>query len=158
MGQVFVQIFDSTLANWMGVAPGLCTLAADCGHAGVMEYNGDVYSCDHFVFGQYRLGNIRQQTLFQLMNSPQQQAFARRKREQLPRQCRECDVLFACHGECPKNRFTRTADDEPGLNYLCRGYHRFFTHVAPYMDYMKRLLEQERPPSEVMEAIRKGLL
>ena len=158
VGNVFVQIFDSTLANWMNVPPGLCMLAADCGHAGVMEYNGDVYSCDHFVFPDYYLGNIRHQSLYQLMNSPRQQAFSRIKREGLPTQCRECDVLFACHGECPKNRFTRTATGEPGLNYLCRGYHRFFTHVRPYMDHMRTLLQQDKAPALIMDAIRRGEL
>ena len=156
VGEMFVQIFDSTLANWIGVPPGLCTLAPDCGHAGVVEYNGDLYSCDHFVFPPFRLGNIKHRTIYELMNSPQQQAFAKIKRERLPRQCRQCDVLFACHGECPKNRFAMTADGEPGLNYLCRGYHRFFTHVRPYMDYMKNLLDQQKAPALVMDAIRRG--
>lgn len=156
VGEMFVQIFDSTLANWVDVQPGLCMLAAECGHAGVMEYNGDVYSCDHYVFEDYKLGNIRNHTLYQLMNSPRQQLFAKKKREELPRQCRECDVLFACHGECPKNRFVRAADGEPGLNYLCRGYHRFFTHVRPYMDYMAKMLQQQKAPAEIMNAIRQG--
>ena len=150
VGEVFVQMFDSTLANWMGVAPGLCTLAAECGHAGVLEANGDVYACDHFVFPAYRLGNIRNHTLVEMMYSPRQQAFGRAKREALPAQCRECTYLFACHGECPRNRFSFTRDGEPGLNYLCEGYRHFFSHVAPYMDCMKELLLQQRPASDVM--------
>ncbi|MGM9674970.1 MAG: anaerobic sulfatase-maturation protein [Bacteroidaceae bacterium] len=150
VGEIFVQMFDSTLANWMGMTPGLCTLAAECGHAGVLEANGDVYACDHFVFPAYRLGNIRSHTLVEMMYSPRQQAFGRAKHEALPGQCRSCDYLFACHGECPRNRFACTADGEPGLNFLCQGYRRFFSHAAPYMDCMKQLLLQQRPASDVM--------
>lgn len=158
VGKIFVQIFDSTLANWVGVQPGVCSLAKQCGHAGVMEYNGDVYSCDHFVFPEYRLGNIYTSTLTEMMYSERQRQFGEQKQSTLPRQCRECEFLFACNGECPKNRIISTADGEPGLNYLCRGYYRFFKHVAPYMDYMKRELQNERPPANIMQAIRRGEL
>lgn len=150
VGEYFVQLFDATLANWMGVSPGVCTMARDCGHAAVMEFNGDIYSCDHFVFPEYKLGNIRQQTIYQLMHSPQQQDFARIKQGWLPTQCRECEWLFACNGECPRNRFARTPSGEPHLNYLCEGYRQFFRHAAPYMDFMKQELLAERPPSNVM--------
>lgn len=156
VGETFVQLFDATLANWMGVQPGLCSMAKTCGHAGVMEHNGDVYACDHFVFPEYRLGNIREQSLTQMMYSDRQQKFGAAKQTALPRQCRECDFLFACNGECPKNRFAATADGEPGLNYLCEGYHAFFKHAAPYFDFMKRELQAERAPANVMEAIRLG--
>ena len=125
-------------------------MAKTCGHAGVMEYNGDLYACDHFVFPEYKLGNIRTQTLTEMMYSPRQQQFGLDKQDKLPTQCQECDYLFACNGECPKNRFRHTATGEPGLNYLCEGYHRFFRHVAPYMDYMKRELLNQRPPANVM--------
>ena len=131
VGQYFIQLFDSTLANWAGVQPGVCTMARTCGHAGVMEFNGDVYSCDHFVFPEYKLGNIREKTLVEMMYSDRQQKFGTDKYDSLPGQCRRCKYLFACNGECPKNRFTVTADGEPGLNYLCEGYYRFFEHVAP---------------------------
>lgn len=151
VGSYFVQIFDSTLANWMGVAPGLCSLAKECGHAGVMEYNGDVYSCDHFVYPEHRLGNIGEKTITEMMYGEKQREFARLKHELLPQQCRECRWLFACHGECPKNRFARDKYGNPGLNYLCRGYQRFFEHVAPYMDFMKGELEAKRPPANVMQ-------
>lgn len=151
VGDYFIQLFDSTLANWVGQQPGVCTLAKTCGHAGVMEYNGDVYSCDHFVFPEYKLGNIRTQTLTEMMYSERQQQFGAMKRDGLPTQCRECEYLFACNGECPKNRFCRTASGEPGLNYLCAGYRRFFAHVAPYMDFMKRELQAQRPPANVMQ-------
>lgn len=154
VGEYFVQLFDATLAGWMGLPPGVCTLAKDCGHAAVMEFNGDVYSCDHFVFPPYRLGNIHQQTIYQLMNSPQQQDFARIKQGWLPTQCRECEWLFACNGECPRNRFAHTATGEPHLNYLCQGYRQYFEHVAPYMDFMKQELMAQRPPSNVMEWIK----
>ena len=158
VGRYYVQLFDATLANWVGEQPGICTLAQTCGHAGVMEFNGDVYSCDHFVFPQYRLGNIHTQTLVEMMYGERQQQFGRAKHDSLPSQCKACPYLFACNGECLKNRFCRTADGEPGLNYLCRGYYRFFEHAAPYMDYMKRELLAQRPPANVMEAIRRGEL
>lgn len=152
VGTMFVQLFDATLANWMGQAPGVCTLAETCGHAGVMEFNGDVYACDHFVFPEYRLGNIHTQSLVEMMYGERQQRFGLAKRDALPRQCRECPWLFACHGECPKNRFLCTPDGEPGLNYLCEGYRMFFAHAAPYMDFMKRELLAGRAPANVMKA------
>lgn len=158
VGSTFVQLFDTTLANWMGMEGSLCTMARECGHAGVMEYNGDVYSCDHFVFPEYKLGNIRDNTLTEMMYSERQRAFGQNKYRSLPQQCKSCHYLFACHGECPKNRFSETAQGEPGLNYLCQGYYRFFEHVAPYMDFMKRELTAHRPPSNVMEAIKNGQL
>ena len=150
VGKYFVQIFDSTLANYAGVEPGVCTMARSCGHAGVMEFNGDVYSCDHFVFPEYRLGNIRDITLAEMMYSPRQSQFGAAKRGSLPRQCLECRFSAICNGECPKNRFVVTADGESGLNYLCEGYYRFFEHSAPYMQFMKRELEAKRPPANVM--------
>lgn len=158
VGYTFVQLFDTTLANWMGMEGSLCTMARECGHAGVMEYDGDVYSCDHFVFPEYKLGNICDNTLTEMMYSERQRAFGQNKYRSLPQQCKSCQYLFACHGECPKNRFSETAQGEPGLNYLCQGYYRFFEHVAPYMDFMKRELTAHRPPSNVMEAIKNGLL
>ncbi|WP_080902912.1 anaerobic sulfatase-maturation protein [Parabacteroides sp. Marseille-P3160] len=151
VGTYYVQYFDSTLANWVGEKPGVCTLSKYCGHAGVMEFNGDVYSCDHFVYPAYKLGNIRQQSLTEMMYSEKQQQFGLDKYEKLPQQCKNCDVLFACHGECPKNRIISTKDGEPGLNYLCEGYYKFYTHVAPYMDYMKKELLNKRPPANIME-------
>lgn len=153
VGSIFVEIFDCTLANWMGVAPGICSYSTHCGHAGVMEHNGDVYSCDHFVFPTYKLGNIRDHTLIEMLYGEQQQAFSRLKHASLPRQCKECDMEFACHGECPKNRFLHDRYGNPGLNYLCRGYYQFYTHVAPYMDLMKRELLAQRPPANIMHML-----
>lgn len=153
VGDYFIQLFDATLANWVGQAPGVCTMAKECGHAGVMEFNGDVYSCDHFVYPEHLLGNLHTQTIFEMMNSPRQKAFARMKHELLPRQCKECRFQFACHGECPKNRFIRDKYGNPGLNYLCKGYLQFFEHVAPYMDFMKNEFDNHRAPANVMNHV-----
>ena len=154
VGKTFVEIFDCTLANWMGVPPGICAYSKECGHAGVMEHNGDVYSCDHFVFPEYKLGNIREQSLIDMLYGEKQQAFSRLKHTSLPRQCKECDMEFACHGECPKNRFEKDKYGEPGLNYLCQGYYQYYSHVAPYMDFMKRELLAQRPPANIMNVLK----
>ena len=153
VGKIFVEIFDCTLANWMGVSPGICAYSKECGHAGVMEHNGDVYSCDHFVFPEYKLGNIRDHSLIDMLYGEQQQEFSRLKHSSLPRQCKECDMEFACHGECPKNRFMKDKYGDSGLNYLCPGYYHYYQHVAPYMDYMKQELISLRPPSNIMNVV-----
>ena len=153
VGKIFVEIFDCTLANWMGISPGICAYSKECGHAGVMEHNGDVYSCDHFVFPEYKLGNIRDLSLIDMLYGEQQQEFSRLKHSSLPRQCRECDMEFACHGECPKNRFMKDKYGDSGLNYLCPGYYHYYQHVAPYMDYMKQELMAQRPPSNIMKVV-----
>lgn len=157
VGEYFVQIFDSTLAGWMGVPPSLCSMGETCGHAGVMEFNGDVYACDHYVFPEFKLGNIYQDTLTNMMYSERQMRFGNNKRDLLTRQCRECDFLFACHGECPRNRFAQSRDGEDGQNYLCAGYYEYFQHVAPYMDFMKYQLQHEKAPANVMEWIRQDM-
>ena len=153
VGKIFVEIFDCTLANWMGISPGICAYSKECGHAGVMEHNGDVYSCDHFVFPEYKLGNIRDHSLIDMLYGEQQQEFNRLKHSSLPRQCKECDMEFACHGECPKNRFMKDKYGDSGLNYLCPGYYHYYQHVAPYMDYMKQELMSQRPPSNIMKVV-----
>ena len=150
VGTVYVQLFDATLARWMGMVPGVCSMAETCGHAAAMEANGDIYSCDHFVFPEFLLGNIHQQPLTAMMYSPRQQDFGRAKRDALPQQCHQCPWLFACNGGCPKDRFLTTADGESGLNYLCEGYRIFFAHVAPAMDFMRGELLNQRPPANVM--------
>ena len=137
VGEMFVQTFEATLANWAGMTPGVCSLSDWCGHAAVMEHNGDIYCCDHFVFPEYYLGNIRNRGILDMLNSERQMAFADMKTKGLPTQCRQCRWQFACHGECPRNRFARTKDGEPGLNYLCEGYRRYFEHVAPFMEELK---------------------
>lgn len=153
VGKIFVEIFDCTLANWMGISPGICAYSKECGHAGVMEHNGDVYSCDHFVFPEYKLGNIRDHSLIDMLYGEQQQEFSRLKHSSLPRQCKECDMEFSCHGECPKNRFMKDKYGDSGLNYLCPGYYHYYQHVAPYMDYMKQELMSQRPPSNIMKVV-----
>lgn len=157
VGTTFVQLFDATLSGWMGVLPGVCVLAETCGHAGAVEWNGDVYACDHFVFPEFRLGNLTETPLLQLMNDPAQLQFGANKRDLLTRQCRECEWLFACHGECPRLRFARSDDGERGHNYLCAGYRKFFAHVAPYMDFMKHRLQRKMPPADVMRWIAQGM-
>ena len=149
VGNVFVQLFDATLAGWMGVEPGVCSMAPTCGHAAVIDATGDVYSCDHFVFPQYRLGNILgAESLTSMLYSERQQALA--KRDALPKQCRSCQWLPVCNGECPRLRFAVSNDGEPGLNYLCKGYRRYFEHIAPAMDFMRNELLHERPPANIM--------
>ena len=151
VGEMFVQLFDATLAGWLGVEPGVCVYAEECGHALVMEHNGDFYPCDHFVFPEYRLGNLLRDGLPNMAYGAKQEAFSRLKRDGLPTQCRLCPWLKACHGECPRLRFSRTADGEPGLNYLCAGYQQYFQHVAPYMDFMRDELLAGRNAVGVMQ-------
>ena len=136
VGQVFVQIFDESLASWLGREPSLCVFRRRCGRALAIEHNGDVYSCDHFVEPEYRLGNIHELPLVQLAESPRQRQFGEAKEATLPEYCRQCDVRFACHGECPKNRILHTPEGEPGLNYLRGGYQQFFRHIDPAMRAM----------------------
>jgi uncharacterized protein len=136
VGQVFVQLFDVQLGIWMGLGSSLCVFKETCGAALALEHNGDLYSCDHFVDPEHLLGNITQTHMVELLASPAQRAFGDAKRDTLPRQCRECPVLFACRGECPKNRVATTADGELGLNHLCGGYLHFFTHVDGLMRVM----------------------
>jgi uncharacterized protein len=154
VGNYYIQYFDSTLANRTGQKPGVCTLARTCGHAGVMEFNGDVYACDHFVYPEYRLGNIHTHTLVEMMYSEKQLKFGTDKHDALPQQCFDCTHLSLCHGECPKNRIIRTRRGEPGLNYLCEGFYAFFDHAAPYMDFMANELANRRPPANIMQAIK----
>jgi uncharacterized protein len=150
VGTVFVQMFDAALASWVGAPPAVCIFGETCGDAVALEHNGDLYSCDHFVEPDYLLGNIAQTHMVELLASPPQRAFGAAKRDTLPRYCRECDVRFACNGECPKNRFTLTPDGEPGLNYLCAGYLAFFRHVDGPMRIMADLLRRGRFADEIM--------
>ncbi len=150
VGQIYVQLFEVQLAIWMGLPSALCVFAETCGRALAIEHNGDLYSCDHYVYPQYKLGNIARHSLGDMVNSPQQAAFGTDKRDKLPKYCRECDVRFACNGECPKHRFISTPDGEPGLNYLCAGYKRFFHHVDPYMKTLAGLLRSGRQAAAIM--------
>jgi len=153
VGQVFVQSFEVCLEMWMGMEPSLCVFRKTCGSALAMEHSGDVYSCDHFVYPENKLGNIMEAGLGVLVNSPQQRKFGTDKNDTLPRYCRECEVRFACNGECPKHRFSTTPDGEPGLNYLCPDYKMFFTHVDPYMRFMTQELRHRRPPANIMRIL-----
>jgi uncharacterized protein len=151
VGKIYVQHFDSALANWVGVPGAVCVFSETCGHAVALEHNGDLYSCDHFVEPAYKLGNIRETHLIQLLASPRQIKFGQDKKSTLPRYCRECEVRFACHGECPKNRFIKTPDGEDGLNYLCAAYKAFFGHIDGAMKIMARLIGVRRFPDEIMQ-------
>lgn len=150
VASVYVQMFDTVLANWVGEPAGMCVHCETCGLALALEHTGDVYSCDHFVEPRYLLGNITDRHLADLVASEQQQQFGRDKRDSLPRYCRECDVRFACHGGCPKDRFTLTPDGDPGLNYLCPSFKAFFNHIGEPMRTMAGLLAANRAPSEIM--------
>jgi uncharacterized protein len=151
VGRIYVQHFDSALANWVGVPGAVCIFTETCGSALALEHNGDLYSCDHFVEPKYKLGNIRETHLIQLLASPQQIKFGQDKKNTLPRYCRECSVRFACHGECPKNRFIKTPDGEDGLNYLCAAYKAFFAHIDGPMKVMARLVRAGRFADEIMQ-------
>jgi uncharacterized protein len=150
VGRAFVQLFDISLELWTGMEASLCIFRKTCGAALVIEHSGDLYSCDHFVYPENRLGNIMESALAALAGSAQQQEFGEAKESTLPRYCRECDVRFACNGECPKHRFLTTPNGEPGLNYLCAGYKMFFHHIDPCMRFMAAELAAERAPANVM--------
>jgi uncharacterized protein len=151
VGIIYVQHFDTALANWYGEPHGICVFSPTCGSAMVIEHNGDIYSCDHFVDHDHMLGNIQEVPVSELVNGDRQRQFGRDKRETLPEYCRKCPFLFACRGECPKNRFAVTPDGEPGLNYLCRGYRMFFSHIGSPMKFMVKELSAGRAPANVMK-------
>ena len=150
VGRTFVGLFDATLANWCGVMPGTCAYDRTCGGNAVIEHNGDLYPCDHFVYPPYRLGNIAETPIRSMMESPRQVKFDIDKRNSLPAKCFRCKYLHLCNGECPKHRFNRTESGETGLSALCEGYYQFYAHTAPYMEKMRELLQQELPPAYVM--------
>jgi len=153
VGETFVQLFDVALENWAGVGSSLCVFAEKCGSALAMEHNGDLYSCDHYVYPQFHLGNIMNSSLGEMVQSDAQKKFGSDKLDSLPRYCRECEVRFACNGECPKHRFIKTPDGEAGLNYLCPAYKQFFKHIDPYMRMMVQLLEAGRGAPDIMEML-----
>lgn len=153
VGTVFVQIFDVMLNAWMGMPPPLCVFSEKCGDAMIIEHDGGLYSCDHFVYPEYYLGNMMEAPMTELVRQEKQLKFGSDKLDKLPKQCLNCDVRFACNGECPKHRFMQTADGEPGLNWLCAGYKMFMHHIDPYMQTMARLLREQRPASDIMGMI-----
>ncbi|MGD0094689.1 MAG: anaerobic sulfatase maturase [Planctomycetota bacterium] len=150
VGEVYVQMFEVLLAMHVGLPAALCVFAETCGKGLALEHNGDLYACDHYVYPGHKLGNILARPLAELANLPQQIAFGEAKREQLPRQCRACEVLWVCHGECPKHRFVQAQDGGPPQNYLCPGYKRFFTHTAPYIRRLAELVRAGRPAANIM--------
>ena len=152
VGKVFVQSFDAALANWLG-QPSLCIFQPTCGVSLALEHNGDLYSCDHFVEPDFLLGNIQETTMIDLVSSARQRKFGQDKYDSLPRYCRDCEVLFACYGECPRNRFIHTPDGEPGLNYLCAGYKLYFKHIDRPMRMMAEMLRRGRYADEVMHIL-----
>ena len=150
VGRYFVGQFDAALASWCGVQPGICAYSETCGGNSVVEHNGDLYPCDHFVYPHYKVGNLMDSSLKDLMNSSEQIRFGVSKRNGLPLKCIRCKWFFACHGECPKHRFNKTETGETGLSVLCEGHQLFYNRIAPYMERMKQLLEEHRSPSGVM--------
>ena len=154
VGNIFVQIFDIALSQMVQGRAGLCIFEETCGASLAIEHNGDLYSCDHYVYPKYKLGNIKETPLDDLVNSPQQFRFGNDKRDTLPKYCRECEVRFACNGDCPKHRFTVTPDGEEGLSYLCPSYKKFFTHTLPYMRAMAELLRARRAPADIMQMVK----
>jgi len=158
VGSVFVMNFESALASWMNLAPASCVFAKQCGRSLVMEHNGDLYSCDHYVYPEYRLGNILTDNPAELVESPCQREFGSCKETMLPEECRNCEVLFACRGECPKHRFSSTWNGEAGVNYLCAGYRKYYRHIHRYMKGMVQLVNAGLPADRIMEAIERPLL
>jgi len=153
IGDMYIQHFDAALASWLGIPSAMCIFRETCGTAVALEHNGDLYSCDHFVEPRHRLGNITETHMIELLASPQQRRFGADKRDTLPQYCLDCSVRFACHGECPKNRFIVTPDGEPGLNFLCAGYKAFFTHIDHPMRLMADLLRRGEEARDVMELV-----
>jgi len=153
VGRTFVQLFDVALESWLGLDASLCVFRKTCGSALAMEHTGDLYSCDHFVYPEHNLGNLMKTDLEQMTGSAQQEKFGRDKLDSLPRMCRQCDVRFACNGECPKHRFLKTPEGEAGLNYLCAGYKHFFHHIDPYMQFMAGELRAGRAPANIMRIL-----
>ncbi len=156
VGATFVQLFDSALGSWVGIGASLCVFAPACGRAVALEHDGTAYACDHYVYPSHRLGRLGEQTLAQMVDSPQQRKFGSDKRDTLPEYCRRCELLFACNGACPKHRFLQAPNGEPGLNYLCAAYKRFFGHADPYLRVMAQLLRDGREAAQIMALLRES--
>ena len=153
VGTVFIQLFEDALSKWMGYGSSMCIFAPTCGSAMALEHDGKLYSCDHYVYPEYEIGNIMDSNIADLLESPAQKKFGQDKHDTLPEYCRSCDYLFACHGECPKHRFIKTPSGEAGLNYLCPAYKHFYAHIDPYMQTMVKLLHSKQPPPTIMKII-----
>lgn len=150
VGKYFIQPFESVLCAWCGLTPGICVMQKRCGNAGIVESNGDVFPCDHYVFPEYRLGNIQEHGLVPLFFSERQKKFGAGKYDGLTSYCTRCEFVALCYGECPKNRFSLSPDGEPGHNYLCEGLRYFFRRTEPYMKFMREEIRNGREPSNVM--------
>jgi uncharacterized protein len=158
VGKMFVMNFEWILSNSLGMEGAVCNMARQCGNACIVEHNGDVYSCDHFVYPEFKLGNVLTNDVRSLVTSDRQRAWGGRKENSLPQQCQQCDVKVICRGGCPKHRFLETYDGEPGLNYLCAGYKKFYRHTAKYMAAMHKLLAFDLPLENIMRAIGQPLV
>jgi len=154
LGDIYVQIFEEAVSAWSGYGANLCVFSRECGKGPVMEYNGDLYSCDHFVEPEYKLGNINEKSILEMMNSNQQQEFGRAKKENLNRKCLECEYLFFCNGGCPKNRIIDTGDKNK-LNYLCEGYKIFFAYLDPFMNRLSQMVKQRKSPELMKREVKK---
>jgi uncharacterized protein len=154
VGKIYVQLFDVALGKWTGTPGGLCIFSEECGRALALEHDGSLYSCDHYVYPDYKVGNIKEQSMAAMVDSTFQKGFGKAKKSTLPKYCRECEVRFTCNGGCPKQRFLSTPDDEKGLNYLCSGYRFVFNKMDPYMRAMAGLLQERQPPALVMRMIK----
>ena len=153
VGKTFVLNFDGALAGWIGQAGTVCIFGPTCGLGMALEFNGDLYSCDHFVEPKFLIGNIMETPMVELVTSEKQRKFGQDKFDTLPQYCRTCEFLRICNGECPKNRFIKTPDGEFGLNYLCEGYKNFFKHADPYMRMMAKLIQSGRTADGVMKIV-----
>jgi len=154
VGNIFIINFEWALEAWLGLPSTVCIFSEECGKALVIEHNGEIYSCDHYVYPQYRLGNILTDNPVDIINSEKQRKFGNGKKSALPEECLKCDVLFACRGECPRHRFMNSYNGEPGLSYLCVGYRKYLRHIHRYMKVMTELIENGLPASQVMDAIK----
>jgi len=158
VGSIYIMNFEWPLEAWLGLPSTICIFSKQCERALTIEHNGDIYSCDHYVYPEYFLGNILGDNLEKMLESSKQKTFGQSKENSLPEVCRECEVNFACNGECPRHRFIRTYDNKPGLSYLCTDYKKFFRHIHPYMKVMVQLIENDMPASRVMDVIKGPLV
>lgn len=154
LGDIYVQIFEEAVSAWAGFGANLCVFSPECGKASVMEHNGDLYSCDHFVESEYRLGNIKEKDISEMMSSKQQQDFGKAKKKELNKKCLDCDYLFICNGGCPKNRIVDTGD-EFKLNHLCQGYELFFAYIDPFMKKLAQMIKQRQAPPMMKKEMQK---
>jgi len=154
VGDIFIMNFEWALESWLGLPSTVCIFSKTCGKALAIEHNGDLFACDHYVYPEYRLGNVLEDSLKTIIESPIQVAFGMAKANSLPNQCQSCEVKFACNGECPRHRFDITIGGEYGLNYLCSDYKKYFTHIHPYMKVMVKLIQNNLPVSKVMEVFK----